>query len=563
MVDLRSLMGPKAGGEGASGGASTSVQFDGCKGEVYSPANGFRGLTRRLKGSYGVLPVNKDEITAAKLCEASINVFAAPREMFSMAELKALKTYVDGGGSVLITGHEGGEGAMKTNVNYLLEQYGLSINSDAVVRTVYYKYAHPKEVLITDGILNREVKNQVKKLDTRDAAAKAFRLPENKNSKWGKIGGAKAVLEKGDEAGPRAVPKGPSITEDEFSAQLGQQIDESTSEGTGLDYVYVQGATVGVQKPAVSVMSSGNIAYPMNRPTVAVHHVGGQGGRICVVGSTEMFEDRWIEKEENGKLAEFIFRWLDPQGGVKLYELDAEDPDVGESHAIPDTEALAERLRSCLQEGEELPRNFQKLFDAELFQEDFKLVPEVIELYEKLGVPHKPLTLIPPQFEVPMPSLKLATFPPILPEPDPPALELFDLDEEFAGPASKLATLANKCNGGAEEDISFFCTEGAEIVGLSEDEGAKVARKGAKVPERVVRDPKKVLEKMFQEICNWKKLSFSEAMPLRDPGFGYTGEHDIPPPFGLSTGGGADAAGMPLDMGIHAISEDADTVSFD
>ena len=35
-----------------------------------------------------------------------------------------------------------------TNINFLLEEYGIMVNNDAVVRTNYYKYFHPKECLI-------------------------------------------------------------------------------------------------------------------------------------------------------------------------------------------------------------------------------------------------------------------------------------------------------------------------------------------------------------------------------------------------------------------------------
>lgn len=60
-------------------------------------------------------------------------------------------------------------------------------------------------------------------------------------------------------------------------------------------------------------------------------------------------------------------------------------------------------------------------------------VPEAVALYEQLGVKKAPLSLIPPAFETPLPALTPATFPPVLREPPPPALELFDLDEAFAG----------------------------------------------------------------------------------------------------------------------------------
>lgn len=44
-----------------------------------------------------------------------------------------------------------------TNINYFLEQYGIWVNNDSVVRTAFYKYFHPKEVYIHNGILNEEV----------------------------------------------------------------------------------------------------------------------------------------------------------------------------------------------------------------------------------------------------------------------------------------------------------------------------------------------------------------------------------------------------------------------
>ena len=53
-------------------------------------------------------------------------------------------------GSILVLLTEGGEEASGTNINYLLEEFGISINADAVVGTVPIgKYTHPKEALIT------------------------------------------------------------------------------------------------------------------------------------------------------------------------------------------------------------------------------------------------------------------------------------------------------------------------------------------------------------------------------------------------------------------------------
>lgn len=49
---------------------------------------------------------------------------------------------------------EGGEHKAGTNINALLEQLGISVNTDTVIRKTYYKYLHPKEAYISNGILN-------------------------------------------------------------------------------------------------------------------------------------------------------------------------------------------------------------------------------------------------------------------------------------------------------------------------------------------------------------------------------------------------------------------------
>ncbi len=62
-------------------------------------------------------------------------------------------------------------------------------------------------------------------------------------------------------------------------------------------------------------------------------------------------------------------------------------------------------------------------------------------------------------------GLTPAVFPPILEEIEPPRLELFDLDDEFADKEIKLAYLTNKCTN---TDLEFYITKSAEILGLKE-----------------------------------------------------------------------------------------------
>ena len=53
--------------------------------------------------------------------------------------------------------HEGGENKQGTNINFMLEQLGISVNPDSVIRKTYFKYLHPKEAYVGNGILNNEL----------------------------------------------------------------------------------------------------------------------------------------------------------------------------------------------------------------------------------------------------------------------------------------------------------------------------------------------------------------------------------------------------------------------
>eukprot|EP00232_Nephroselmis_pyriformis_P030578 CAMPEP_0182873168 /NCGR_PEP_ID=MMETSP0034_2-20130328/12154_1 /TAXON_ID=156128 /ORGANISM="Nephroselmis pyriformis, Strain CCMP717" /LENGTH=498 /DNA_ID=CAMNT_0025005799 /DNA_START=149 /DNA_END=1645 /DNA_ORIENTATION=- len=398
------------------------VLFNSCKGETHHHKSGYKQLFRRLRSTFrpGIV---KDELNEANLEGADILIFGAPTQRFNTTEFQLLRTFIAGGGSVLVMASEGGE-SNGTNINFLLEEYGISVNSDCVVRTVYHKYTHPKEVLISDGVLNRAIT---------------------------KVVGKGASAGKGAEESQEGMPGG------------GAGDHPGSGEEEQLNLVYPHGATLTVQKPAVSILSSGKIAYPMDRPIGAVWHQKG-AGRLAVVGSAEIFEDAWLDKEENNKLMDFLFRWLKRDSKIELYHVDADEPDVAEYQQLPDTEALSERLRCCLQESEPLPRDFTTLFDDALFKFDTGLVPEAVGLYEKLNVKKAPLTLIAPQFETPLPPLQPAVFPPALREPPAPALDMFDLDEMFASERVRLAHLTNKCAEGSDEDIEYYLQEGANIL---------------------------------------------------------------------------------------------------
>ena len=108
------------------------------------------------------------------------------------------------------------------------------------------------------------------------------------------------------------------------------------------------------------------------------------------------FEDEFFEKEDNQKIQEAVFKWLLTDGEAEFERSIKEEPEISEYAHVPDVTALADRLRSCLQEADELPRDVKTLFTDKLFKFDTDLIPESIGLFSTLGVKHDPLTLIPP-----------------------------------------------------------------------------------------------------------------------------------------------------------------------
>lgn len=209
------------------------------------------------------------------------------------------------------------------------------------------------------------------------------------------------------------------------------------------------------------------------------------------------WQDDWYDKDENSKLVSVLIKWL-TNASVSMDPIDAEDPEITEYHQLPDSEALAERVRCCLQEAEEVTKDFTTLFDDTLFKFDTSIIPEAVDLYQKLDVKHEPLSLIPPQFEHPLPPLSPAVFPPSLREPPPPALDLFDLDDQFASEKVRLAHLTNKC---ADDDLEYFIKEAGDLLGVTP----------ALPPQQ--RSARHVLSQMFKQIAAWKKLN-AEPEPM-------------------------------------------------
>uniref|UniRef100_A0A8C3G7N5 Intraflagellar transport 52 homolog (Chlamydomonas) n=1 Tax=Cyclopterus lumpus TaxID=8103 RepID=A0A8C3G7N5_CYCLU len=388
--------------------ALNAVVFNVSKRELFTTNNGYKSVQKRLRAQWKIQSM-KEELSLEKLKGVKLWITAGPREKFTASELEVLKLYLDGGGNVLVMLGEGGEMKYNTNINFLLEEFGVMVNNDAVVRNVYYKYFHPKEALVSNGVLNREISRAAGKVVT-------------------------------------------GIIEEENVGNNAQ----------ALTFVYPYGATLSVMKPAVAVLSTGSVCFPLNRPVLAFH----QGKDV-------------------------VLQWL-MADNIQLNQIDAEDPEITDYTMLPDLGCLAEQLRVCLQVGDENPRDFTSLFDMSLFNLSTDALPQVISAYKQLNVKDEPLQLIAPHFETPLPQLQPAVFPPALSELPPPMLDLFDLDEAFSSEKVRLAQLTNKCT---DDDLEFYVRKCGEILGVT----PKL--------DKEQRDAKHILEHIFFQVVEFKKLN--------------------------------------------------------
>ncbi len=201
----------------------TQILFDLSKKESCDP-NEYKKLLRRLKQSYTVA-VSKDDITFDHLKDYQLLVLGGPRDLLRKEEFEDLLKYIRSGGSVLVMLGEGGEAKNGTNVNYLIEQFGISVNNDSLVRTSYYKYLHPKEVFVSNGILNKEIVRAARGF--QKSAAKKDMDDKSKN----------------------------------LARKMMELKDDVKHDNAGLNFVYPYGATLNVQKPAFPLLSSGPISY--------------------------------------------------------------------------------------------------------------------------------------------------------------------------------------------------------------------------------------------------------------------------------------------------------------
>uniref|UniRef100_A0A673G3N0 Intraflagellar transport protein 52 homolog n=1 Tax=Sinocyclocheilus rhinocerous TaxID=307959 RepID=A0A673G3N0_9TELE len=369
------------------------VIFNASKRELFTTNSGYKSMQKKLRAQWKIQSI-KEELTSEKLQGVKLWITAGPREKFTAAELEVLKQYLDSGGGLLVMLGEGGEMKYDTNINFLLEEFGIMVNNDAVIRNVYYRYFHPKEALVSNGVLNREISRAAGKVVT-------------------------------------------GVIDEENTGNNSQ----------ALTFVYPYGATLNVMKPAVAVLSTGSVCFPLNRPVLAFHQ-SKNAGKLAVLGSCHMFSDQYLDKEENSKIMDVVFQWLTTDS-IPLNQIDAEDPEVSAYSLLYDGSnqfiiicldfPFTTSLRACL----------WALFCVQVFQPAFRDLP-------------------------------------------PPMLDLFDLDETFSSEKVRLAQLSNKCT---DDDLEFYVRKCGDILGVT----GKL--------DKDKRDAKHILEHVFFQVVEFKKIN--------------------------------------------------------
>ncbi|KAH0793161.1 intraflagellar transport protein [Histomonas meleagridis] len=256
-----------------------------------------------------------------------------------------------------------------------------------------------------------------------------------------------------------------------------------------ITFAFPDGCTLDCKKPSVPIITSGQISYPLNQPILSFATVGQQKGTLTVCGSPHIFNDEWLPKENNEILLRYLIE-ISLTKSEQINQIDADHPEVTERWYSPDVLCMSNHLRSCIQEPEKLRNEFQENFDTGLFRMDMSFVTESQNMSNLLGLKNEPLEIVEPQFDTALPPLTPAVYPPQMREPPGPALELFDLDDAFALPKTRLAQLAQRTS---QRNAEKFTVQAAKILGIMQ-----------KLPEDK-QSGKHVLEYVLNQIMRWKR----------------------------------------------------------
>lgn len=119
------------------------VLVSACKAERRTLRAGLKQLGRRLRAArcdVQKLDAAGGGLSPEGLAGAALLVLGCPTQPFALEEIDALRAFVGGGGGLLVLSSEGGEARAGTNLNYLLEERGLSFAADCAIQSTFRKW---------------------------------------------------------------------------------------------------------------------------------------------------------------------------------------------------------------------------------------------------------------------------------------------------------------------------------------------------------------------------------------------------------------------------------------
>lgn len=72
---------------------------------------------------------NTEVINQEFLSTGKILILAGPRNKFTELEMNSIRGFINAGGNALVMLGEGGEKKFNTNINFLLEEFGIMVNN--------------------------------------------------------------------------------------------------------------------------------------------------------------------------------------------------------------------------------------------------------------------------------------------------------------------------------------------------------------------------------------------------------------------------------------------------
>ncbi|CDJ62888.1 hypothetical protein, conserved [Eimeria necatrix] len=223
------------------------------------------------------------------------------------------------------------------------------------------------------------------------------------------------------------------------------QQQQGHTSGSRATFIYPYGSSVYVQHPAVPLLCSSNCCSPSQRPLIAAAAAAG-GGFVVVCGSSRLLQDPYLSLYSNTDLVRLLLQLL--LGHISLQQL---RPTAAEAAAAvrkyirqTDTEIMSLLPQPCLEAPPDASNDFRSLHQQQSFAVQPRLLKHLQQLLKqvKANPIDKPLEPIKPTLLQPFPTLRPALHPPITPCFRAPSLPLVDLDSLFMSPQQHLLAAA-------------------------------------------------------------------------------------------------------------------------